>query len=97
MARNPFEETMITIPKQFFILITCLLGAIVVSGTPVLVYHPEDILALQFAVHDIWQACLKQGNQCILLPLMLLPDMRLLWFDDIETRVNGYAVEVTLK
>jgi hypothetical protein len=88
---------MITIPKQFLVLITCLLGAIVVSGTPVLAYHPEDILTLQFAAHDIRQACLKQGNQFVLMPLTLIPEMRLLWFDDIETRVNGSAVEVTLK
>ena len=88
---------MTTIPKRCFILITCLLGAIVVSGAPVLVYYPQDIPAIRFAAHDIRRACLKQGNKCILLPLMLLPDMRLLWFDGIEAGINGYAVEVTLK
>jgi len=39
---------MITVPKQYFILITCLLGVLVVSGAPVPVYYSEDIPALQF-------------------------------------------------
>jgi len=65
---------MITIPKQYFILSVCLLGALVVSGAPVPVYYPEDIPALQFAAGDVQHACVHQGNQCVLVPFTQMPD-----------------------
>ena len=65
---------MITIQKQVSTLVTCLLGAIVVSGAPVLVYYPEDVPALRFAAGDIQQACVLQGDQCVLVPFTRIPD-----------------------